>query len=96
MADARFRRAIGVHEDGGVTWFNREAFERAVTVLELPRPAELIAAAKQSRYRFDDLARRLAEPPPWASTRPVRRSATDKGRAPKPSGRAAATKSARR
>jgi hypothetical protein len=63
---------IGAHQDEGVTWFNREAFESAVKLLGLPRPAELGAAAKQSRYRLDELSRLLAEPPTWASTRPPR------------------------
>jgi hypothetical protein len=72
LADDRFRRVIGVHEDAGVTWFNREQFEGAVKALRLPRPAALVAAAKKSRYHLDELAKLLAEPPPWVSTRPAR------------------------
>ena len=98
LADDRFRRIIGVHEVGGVSWFNREAFEKAVTVLGLPRPADLVAAAAASEYRLDDLARLVAEPPPWTSTRRPRpvprggRSANkrDQSMPPKPA-RAAAT-----
>ncbi len=72
LADDRFRRVIGVHEDDGVTWFNREAFESAVKLLGLPRRADLVAAAKQSHYQLDELTKVLAEPPTWASTRPPR------------------------
>ncbi len=70
LHDDRFRRAIGVNEHEGVTWFNRELFEHAVTSLDLPRLRELIATAGKSGYRLDDLERRLAAPPKWASTRP--------------------------
>jgi glycosidase len=72
LADDRFQRLIGVHEHDGVVWFNREAFESAVKALALPRPADLVAAAKQSQYRLDELAKLLADPPTWASTRPPR------------------------
>ena len=72
LADDRFRRIIGVHQADGVTWFNREAFEGAVTALGLPNATELVATAAQSEYRFDDLTKLLAEPPHWISTRPPR------------------------
>jgi glycosidase len=72
LADDRFRRLIGVHESEGITWFNREAFERAVTALGVARVEDLLAAAQKAQYRVDDLAKLVAEPPPWASTRPPR------------------------
>jgi glycosidase len=72
LADDRFRRLIGVHESEGITWFNREAFKRVVTSLAVPRVADLIAAAEKAEYRLDELAKLVAEPPPWASTRPPR------------------------
>jgi hypothetical protein len=72
LNDDRFRRAIGVHEAGGVTWFNREAFEGAVAALGLARADDLVAAAAKSEYRLEDLAKAIAEPPPWTSTRPPR------------------------
>ncbi|MDL2334577.1 MAG: alpha-amylase family glycosyl hydrolase [Chloroflexota bacterium] len=72
LGDDRFQRIIGAHEADGVTWFNREAFENAVTVLGLARPDDLVAAAASSEYRLDDLAKLVAEPPPWTSTRPPR------------------------
>ncbi|MEA2677534.1 MAG: hypothetical protein QOJ81_1675, partial [Chloroflexota bacterium] len=72
LDDERFRRMIGVHEVDGVTWFNREAFERVVTGLGLDHAEDLVAAAEKSEYRLDDLAKLIAEPPPWASTRPPR------------------------
>jgi hypothetical protein len=74
LADDRFRRAIGVNEHEGVAWFNQERFDNAVTWLELPNAAELRRAAKQAGYRLDKLEAALAEPPAWASTRPVRTS----------------------
>ena len=72
LADDRFRRLIGVNEAEGVTWFNREAFERVVATLALPRVDDLIAAAEKSEYKLDELAKLVAEPPSWASTRPPR------------------------
>ncbi len=94
LHDDRFRRAIGVNEHDGVTWFNRELFEHAVTSLDLPRLRELIAAAGKSGYRLDELERRLATPPKRASapqpkqtsTRPVRqRTAKPSTQAPRKS-----------
>ena len=79
LADERFRRAIGVNEHEGVTWFNRERFERAVTWLSLPKADELIEAAHSSGYWLDALEKLLASPPKWAPTRaprPTRRPAT--------------------
>jgi glycosidase len=72
LTDDRFRRLIGVHESDGVTWFNREDFERVVTSLGVPRVEDLIAAAKKAEYRVDELAMLVAEPPSWVSTRPPR------------------------
>jgi glycosidase len=72
LADDRFRRLIGVHDSDGVTWFNREAFDRAVTGLGLPLADDLVAAAEKSEYRLDELAKLIAGPPSWASTRPPR------------------------
>ncbi|MEO8626258.1 MAG: hypothetical protein ABI452_06125, partial [Candidatus Limnocylindrales bacterium] len=72
VADDRFRRIIGVHEAGGVTWFNREKFEAAVAALGLPSPDGLVAAAAKSEYRLDELAKLVAEQPSWTSTRPPR------------------------
>jgi glycosidase len=72
LADDRFRRAIGVNEHDGVTWFHRERFEGTVTWLALPDAVQLVAAAKESGYRLDKLQLLLAEPPKWVSTRPAR------------------------
>jgi glycosidase len=72
LDDDRFRRLIGVNEADGVTWFNKEDFERVVTALALPRVDELIAAAEKTEYRLDELTKLVAGPPPWASTRPPR------------------------
>ena len=72
LADERFRRAIGVNEHNGVTWFNRERFENAVKQLGLPRAAELVSAAAKAGYRLDALEEFLAALPRWASTCPVR------------------------
>jgi hypothetical protein len=74
LHDDRFQRAIGVNEHEGVMWFNRERFEEAVKVLELPDAANLGRAAQAAGYRLDRLERALAEPPRWASTRPASRS----------------------
>ena len=68
LADDRFRRSIGVNEHDGVTWFNRERFEHAVTWLALPNAADLTSAAQTSGYRLDRLDKLLAAPPKWAST----------------------------
>jgi hypothetical protein len=100
LADDRFRRLIGVHESDGVTWFNREDFERVVTSLSVPRVKALIAAAEKAGYRVDELAKLVAEPPPWASTRPPRptprggRSSNkrDQSMPPRPQQKAAAPK----
>jgi hypothetical protein len=103
VGDERFRRAIGVHEASGTTWFNKEQFANAVTVLGLAGATELNAAAEQSKFRFDALERVLQEPPPWTSTRKPRpvppggRSANkrDMSMPPRPtkgSGKAGATK----
>jgi hypothetical protein len=72
LKDDRFRRLIGVNEADGVTWFNKEDFERVVTALVLPRVGDLVAAAAKSGYKLDELAKLVSEPPPWASTRPPR------------------------
>jgi hypothetical protein len=72
LRDDRFRRAIGVHEVDGVTWFDKDKFEHTVTFLGLARPAELRRAAERAKYRLDALEKELAEPPKWASTRPVK------------------------
>ncbi len=75
LADDRFRRAIGVNQHDGVTWFGRERFERAVEFLALPDAAELGKAAAASGYRIDDFEKELAklsgDKPKWASTRPA-------------------------
>jgi hypothetical protein len=87
LRDERFRRAIGVNEHGGVTWFDRERFESAVARLELPNAAELRRAATASGYRLDRLEKLLVEPPVWASTRRVKgtpRRAAPKTTAKKP------------
>lgn len=102
LADERFRRLIGVHDSEGVTWFNREDFERVVTSLGVARVKELIAAAEKAGYRVDELAKLVAEPPPWVSTRPPRptprggRSANkcDQSMPPRPQGKAATAKPA--
>jgi hypothetical protein len=72
LADDRFGRLIGVNEADGVTWFNREAFERVVKSLGLTHADELIAAAEKSEYKLGELAKLVAEPPPWVSTRTPR------------------------
>src|SRR3954452_24095339 len=77
LADDRFRRAIGVNEHDGVTYFNRERFDAAVAWLALPEAKSLTAAAGKSRYRLDELARLLSQPSPSATTtraRPTPRS----------------------
>ncbi|HSH22094.1 MAG TPA: alpha-amylase family protein, partial [Candidatus Caenarcaniphilales bacterium] len=78
-----FRRAIGVSEHDGVTWFNREDFER--TVLWVPlltlsatstgeddgartRVRELRPLAEESQYRLAELERLLTAGP--AQTEP--------------------------
>ena len=68
LTDDRFRRSIGVNEHDGVTWFNKELFDKSVTWLELPDAASLTSAAKASGYRLDRLEKQLAAPPKWAST----------------------------
>jgi glycosidase len=80
LADDRFRRAIGVNDHDGSTWFNRERFENAVRFLALPNSPQLISTAKESGYRLDRFETLLAQPPEWVSTRPVK---------PKPVGAAA-------
>ena len=70
LRDERFRRAIGVNEHDGASWFNRERFERALELLEVPREAELRKAAQKSGYRLDLFEKALVAPPKWASTRP--------------------------
>ncbi len=82
LQDEHFRRAIGVNEHEGVTWFNRERFEEAVEWLELPDAAGLARAAERSGYRLARLERAIADPPKWASTRPPK--AAIKPGAPKP------------
>jgi hypothetical protein len=72
LQDDRFRRLIGVNEADGTTWFNREQFERVVTSLGVARSDDLIAAAEKSEYKLDELAKLVAEPPSWLSTRPPR------------------------
>jgi glycosidase len=72
LADDRFRRIIGVHDAEGVSWFNKEAFEDAVTAMGLPKADELITAAAESGYRLDDLTTALAATPDWPSTRKPR------------------------
>jgi glycosidase len=72
LKDDRFRRAIGVNVADGVTWFDRDRFAEAVTVLALPDAAGLTAAAAKSHYRIDDLARLVGEAPAWSSTRPAK------------------------
>jgi glycosidase len=72
IADDRFQRIIGVHDANGVSWFNKEAFETAVTALGLTNASELVAAATQSGYRLADLTTALAEPLDWPSTRKPR------------------------
>ncbi|MEP7158624.1 MAG: alpha-amylase family glycosyl hydrolase, partial [Chloroflexota bacterium] len=72
LRDERFGRAIGVHEADGVSWFDKDKFEHAITFLGLARPAELKRAATRAAYRVDALAKDLAELPKWASTRPVK------------------------
>ena len=74
LRDDRFRRAIGVNEHDGVTWFNRERFEHAVKTLELPNAANLAASARAAGYRLDKLEKAMTEPPKWASTRAPSRS----------------------
>jgi hypothetical protein len=75
LADDRFRRAIGVNEHDGHTWFNKERFDNAVTWLALADAADLKAAAKKSGYELDKLDKLLSKPPNWASTTPVRAGA---------------------
>ncbi len=82
LADDRFRRAIGVNQHDGVTWFGHERFEHAVKFLGLPNAAQLTKAAAASGYRIDNLEKELAklsgDKPKWASTRaapPVTRPA---------------------
>jgi hypothetical protein len=82
LRDERFRRAIGVNEHGGETWFDQERFDSAVALLELSNGAELRRAATASGYRLDRLEKLLAEPPVWASTRPVK--STARRAAPRP------------
>ncbi len=72
LADDRFRRAIGVNEHDGASWFDRERFDNAVTWLELPDAPALRKSAKAAGYQLAKLEAALAEPPEWASTRPVR------------------------
>ncbi len=86
LTDERFRRAIGVHEQDGVAWFNRERFQNAVSALDLPRPADLSAAAERAGYRLDRLEPELTgkQPPDaasaaWVSTRPARKPPRPKG-----------------
>ncbi len=87
LRDDRFRRAIGVNEHDGVTWFNRERFEHALTWLGLPRVRELSAAAVKAGYRIDELENQLVAPPNWVSTR-LASTPTGK-KAPKPAPKAA-------
>ncbi|MEO6350694.1 MAG: alpha-amylase family glycosyl hydrolase, partial [Candidatus Limnocylindrales bacterium] len=72
LADDRFRRAIGVNEHDGVRWFSREKFDHALASLSLPRATELRKIAHKSEFKLDELAKQLAAPPKWASTRPAR------------------------
>ena len=81
LRDERFRRAIGVNEHDGHTWFNKERFEHALEVLALARKADLRKAADKAGYRLDRLEKELAAPPKWASTTPAR-STVAKGRRP--------------
>ena len=71
LADDRFRRAIGVNEHDGVTWFNKERFDRAVAWLVLPDASQLKRAARSSRYRLDKLAELLAQPAASPAARPA-------------------------
>ncbi len=75
LDDERIRRAIGVNEHEGVTWFDKERFERAIAWWQLPltegqrsaraeqeaaqRVAELTGLARAAGYRLDELAARL-------------------------------------
>jgi glycosidase len=70
LSDERVRRAIGVNDHDGVTWFNRERFEQLMIWLELQRGARasaarvkaLHAAAKRAGYRLDRLASEFERP----------------------------------
>ncbi|MEX2547069.1 MAG: alpha-amylase family glycosyl hydrolase [Chloroflexota bacterium] len=91
--DERFRRAIGVNEHDGATWFNRERFEKAINVLALPRAAELRRAAEKAGYQLDLFEKQLATPPKWASTRtPDRPARQSRGKPFTKQKKAAATK----
>jgi glycosidase len=70
LRDERFRRAIGVNESAGVMWFNKERFEHAIDVLDLPRATQLRAAAGKSGYRLDDLDKQLAARRPRPKAEP--------------------------
>ena len=59
----------GVEEARRIIW---EQLVPAVKALGVPRSADLIALAKKAQYRLDEMAKLLAEPPSWASTRPPR------------------------
>ena len=76
LDDERFQRAIGMNQHEGVTWFNRERFEEAVKWLGLANAAQLTRSAQAANYRFDSLAKTVAEPPKWASTRRPTRTPT--------------------
>ncbi|CAN5554651.1 alpha-amylase family glycosyl hydrolase [soil metagenome] len=76
------RRAIGVNEHAGTTWFDRDGFSELVAWLQVPdlartenrqaagsarrRVAALCAAAEQTGYRVDRLAQALAAGAPAA------------------------------
>ncbi|CAN5857597.1 hypothetical protein BH24CHL6_BH24CHL6_07170 [soil metagenome] len=75
LHDERFRRAIGVNEHDGVTWFNQQRFDRAVAWLQLPlaeaevpkrvaqearqRVGQLRRLAKAAGYRLEELTAQL-------------------------------------
>ena len=104
LRDERFRRAIGINEHDGAAFFNKERFEHALSVLAVPRAGEWRKEAEKAEYRLDLFEKALAAPPPWASTRPARKTraapvsekaaATEKVAAKTPSG-TKPTKSAR-
>jgi hypothetical protein len=90
LADERFRRAIGVNEHDGVAYFNRERFADAVEWLAVPDEASLVAAARKSEYRLDDLSALLEGQPDGSSisqasgvaTKPASQSSTARAAPP--------------
>jgi glycosidase len=72
LSDDRFRRAIGVNQHRGVSYFSSEKFDHAITALSLPRGAELRKMAEKSEFKLDEFEKQLTAPPKWASTRPAR------------------------